>query len=100
LRLTLGMAALFIMTLLVGALLNYVLTEMVKSAGLTAADRILGCAFGLLRGMVILMALSFYLPNGMKQSAGWQQSLLAPHVVAWETAIRRSVQHVTMHDAS
>lgn len=100
LRLTLGMAALFIMTLLVGALLNYVLTEMVKSSGLTTADRILGSAFGLLRGIVILMALSFYLPSGMKHGDGWRQSVLAPHVAAWETGIRRTVQRVTAQNAS
>jgi len=92
LRITVGMALLFVMTLMVGALLNHVLSEMVKNSGLTAADRILGIFFGLARGVIIIMMLVLFVPANIKQANSWQQSLLLPRFQVWEAASRETVQ--------
>jgi membrane protein required for colicin V production len=92
LRLTVAMAILFVLTLLVGALLVYVMSELVKKTGLTLADRLFGIFFGLARGVVIIMALTLYMPMSFKQSPAWHHSRLAPQFVAWESVSRQSVQ--------
>jgi len=91
-RLTVAMAILFVLTLLVGALLVYVMSELVKKTGLTTADRLLGIFFGLARGVVIIMALTLYMPMSFKQSPAWDHSRLAPQFIAWENVSRQSVQ--------
>jgi membrane protein required for colicin V production len=91
-RLSIAMAVLFVMTLLVGALLNHVFSEMVKNSGLTSADRILGIFFGLARGVILIMMLVLFTPAYMKQAKSWQQSRMLPQFQAWEAASRESVQ--------
>jgi len=92
LRLTFGMAILFVATLLVGALVIHVLSEIVEVTGLTYADHVLGSLFGLARGVIIIMALTVYLPASIKHAVAWQQSRLAPQFEAWEKLSRHSVQ--------
>src|SRR5690606_34792426 len=54
---------LFVGTLLVGALVNYVISTLVKVTGLSGTDRLLGMCFGLARGAIIVMALLIFLPG-------------------------------------
>ena len=49
-------AILFIATLLVGAMVNYLIGELVRITGLSGTDRTLGMVFGLARGFIIVMA--------------------------------------------
>lgn len=93
-RITIAMAILFVMTLLVGALLNHVLAEMVKKSGLTSADRILGVFFGLARGVILIMMLVLFAPAYMKQANGWQQSQMLPQFQAWEAGSRKTIQNM------
>jgi len=94
LRVSAGMAILFVSTLLVGALLNHVLSEMVEKSGLTAADRILGGFFGLARGVIIAMALTLFMPATIKQTMAWRESILVPQFQSWEMGSRETVQGV------
>jgi membrane protein required for colicin V production len=56
-RHTVGYVGAFLVCLLVFGLLNKVLTEMIRVGGLTLIDRILGSAFGALRGVLIVMVM-------------------------------------------
>ncbi|MBS0970285.1 colicin V production protein [Chimaeribacter arupi] len=79
---------LFIATLLVGAVVNYVIGSLVERTGLSGTDRVLGVCFGALRGVLIVAAILFFLDTftGFSQSADWQQSQLIPqfsYIIRW-----------------
>jgi len=57
LRLLVAFAVLFLLTLLIGALLSYMLSQLVQKTGLSGTDRALGFVFGLGRGVVIVAVL-------------------------------------------
>ena len=81
-RTVLAFAALFVLTLLIGALINWLLHQFVIGAGLGTIDRTLGMAFGAARGLLIVLALVMLLPMAlpeMKLDGWWYQSRLLPY---------------------
>jgi membrane protein required for colicin V production len=55
-RTAMGFTGLFIVVLLVGGLLNYLLGRLVESTGLSGTDRLLGGVFGAARGLALVVA--------------------------------------------
>ncbi|MBF7729174.1 CvpA family protein [Pseudomonas sp. N040] len=79
-RVIAGCAILFLATLVLGALVNYLLSELVRVTGLSGTDRFLGMTFGAARGallVVVLVGLLSLAP--VQQDPWWQQSVLIPH---------------------
>ncbi len=73
-------AILFIVTLLVGALINYLIGELIRVTGLSGTDRFLGMVFGAARGgllVVVLVGLLSLAP--VQEDPWWRQSVLLPH---------------------
>ncbi len=71
---------LFIATLLVGALVNFLIGELIRVTGLSGTDRFLGMVFGAARGgllVVVLVGLLSLAP--VQEDAWWRQSTLLPH---------------------
>jgi membrane protein required for colicin V production len=76
-RQAIGFGVLFVLTLMVGALLNMLVSQVVKKTGLSGADRIFGVAFGVLRGGLIIIV--FVVIGGMTslpETDWWQSSVL------------------------
>lgn len=75
LQLAVGFALVFIATAFLGGLLAWVIKKGVEYVGLRPVDRVLGGAFGLLRGCVILLALAVVVSmTPLQQQAAWQAS--------------------------
>jgi membrane protein required for colicin V production len=83
-----SIAILFISTLVLGALVNYVIGQLVSKTGLSGTDRVLGLAFGALRGALVVSAMLFFMDafSSASSSDWWQASRLIPEfkvVVEW-----------------
>jgi membrane protein required for colicin V production len=79
---------LFVATLIVGGLVNYLIAQLVQFSGLTGTDRALGLIFGAARGVLIVSALLFFLDTftPFSQSDLWTSSLLIPEfstIIEW-----------------
>jgi membrane protein required for colicin V production len=89
---------LFVCTLLVCSLLGYLLSQLLKITGLGLVDRILGMAFGLVRGGVVVLALlllvKLVLERGGSYPAWYQQSVLIPHLLLMENWARDTTASV------
>ncbi len=76
-RLAAAMGILFILTLMIGAVVSFLVRQFITRTGLTGLDRILGMAIGASLGMVVVIALVFV--AGLTKAPGydwWQASLL------------------------
>lgn len=83
-----AIAILFISTLIIGAIVSYLIGQLVDKTGLSGTDRVLGGCFGLLRGVLIVAALLFFVDTftNFDQSDMWKDSQLIPHfgfIVEW-----------------
>lgn len=83
-----AIAILFVTTLILGALVNYILGQLVAKTGLSGTDRLLGLCFGALRGALIVSALLFFMDafTGAPNTVWWKESRLVPElgvVIQW-----------------
>lgn len=85
LQLAAGFALVFLVAAFAGGLLAWLVKKLVESVGLRPVDRVLGGAFGLARGLVILLGLAVVVSMTPLQtevwwrhssSAGWLSSTL------------------------
>ena len=83
-------AILFALTLVVAAMANYLIAEVVKKTGLAGTDRTFGMVFGLVRGIIIVMAILLLVPPiiPINQEAWWAQSTLIPYFLTMESWCR------------
>ncbi|NLJ13286.1 CvpA family protein [Denitrificimonas caeni] len=73
-------AVLFLATLLIGALVNFLLAQLVRATGLTGTDRFLGMVFGAARGLLLVVVVVGLLSLApVQQDIWWKQSTLIPH---------------------
>ena len=87
-RLGVSWLAIFVATLIVAGIINYLVGRMVDAAGMSGTDRFLGMFFGALRGVLIvaLIVLGLKQFTPVPKDKWWDQSSLIPHmeiVAAW-----------------
>jgi membrane protein required for colicin V production len=94
LRIILAFVLLFILTLIAGSMINFIITRLVSRAGLGGFDRMLGMLFGLGRGIlfvaVILLVVHVIVPP---QDPLWSRSLLAVYFNPMESYLIRFLPH-------
>lgn len=73
LRYGLGFLIVFVGTIFTGSLIAFVVKKLLAAVGLSPADRMLGAAFGVVRGVVILLALAVVVGMTPFKSAPWWQ---------------------------
>lgn len=98
LRWGIAFAILFAGTLVIGAMLNYLLGAIVKMTGLSGTDRMFGMVFGLLRGVIVLVALVYGLQYTMvPQDAWWKEAALLPHLESMADWARQTLPGAKEH---
>lgn len=71
-----GFVLVFVLVIFVGSLLARLAQKLFAAAGLQPADRALGAAFGLLRGVAVLLAVTVVMGlTPLKTSEWWTQSV-------------------------
>ena len=81
LRMGISWGVLFFLTLTMSGLVNFLLSQFIERAGLSGMDRMMGMAFGALRGVLVaalaIIALKVFTP--VQKDEWWQDSELREH---------------------
>ena len=73
----------FVAAIFATGLLAFLLKKLIAAIGLRPVDRTMGAAFGLVRGVILLLAAAVVMDmTAMKNSAWWQESKGAPILTA------------------
>lgn len=87
LRVAAGFVLVFIAVAFAAGLAAWLVQKLVASVGLRPVDRVLGGAFGLLRGVVILLAVALVVSMAQLQGAAW-----------WRDSATAGVLSATLHE--
>lgn len=91
LRYAAGFAAVFVGTVLASGVLGWLLRLLAQAVGMRPADRALGALFGLLRGMVLLLAITvLVMATPLQEHALWVEAKSAE----WLLAVLRGLKAV------
>jgi len=70
-----GFAVIFIITLVIGAIVNFIMSQLVSKTGLSGTDKALGVVFGAARGVLIVtMVVLLASLTPMPEASWWQDS--------------------------
>lgn len=79
-RVIVACSILFILTLVLGGLINYLIGQLVRVTGLSGTDRFLGMIFGAARGaLLIVVAVGLLSLAPVEADTWWRKSELIPH---------------------
>ena len=79
-------ALIFVIVMMLGTLLNRMLSKLLTITGFKFVDRLLGGVFGIARGLIIVLFVAFISSVFVSQTEQWQQSVLMPYalvVIEW-----------------
>ncbi len=73
-----GFVLVFVVSVFIGGLVVWGIPKLIEQAGLRPVDRVLGGVFGLLRGVILLLALAvLVLMSSLKSQAWWREAKAA-----------------------
>ena len=78
-RYAIAFAMIFIVVMMLGTFLNFLMSKILTVTGLKFADRLLGGIFGIARGALIVLVALFFSRIFMSNGEEWQQSIIIPH---------------------
>ncbi len=89
-RYIVSFVSLFIATLVIGALVSFVLGSLIQVTGLSSTDRVLGMLFGFARGSLIVVAFVslLSLSPAIEKAEFWKSSQLVPQLVVMKDWVR------------
>lgn len=74
-RTSMAFAGLFLVVLLIGGLITFLIGKLVEKTGLSGTDRLLGGLFGAIRGLILILVLMLVAGlTPVPQDPWWQQS--------------------------
>ncbi|MXP56088.1 CvpA family protein [Pantoea sp. Mhis] len=79
---------LFIATLIIGTMLNYIVNSLIRESNLLMLNKIFGICFGLLQGILVVSAIIFFFIRftNFPENLDWKQSRLIPefnYIIKW-----------------
>ena len=82
-----GAAVIFVIVIIAGGVISNLLSKLAEVTGLSGTDRTLGSVFGLVRGLIIVLAILIFLPPiiPVEEASWWRESLLIPEFLAFES---------------
>lgn len=83
-RLVVSFIAIFIGTLILGGIVQWLTGKLVESTGLSGTDRFLGFLFGSARGVLVCVVVLMGLRQFAQTGEWWQNSVLVPELLAFE----------------
>lgn len=70
---------LFMIALSVGGMINFIVGKLIKKTGLSSTDRFFGLFFGAIRGLIAIVAITFFVKaTPLSEDPWWQESKLVP----------------------
>jgi membrane protein required for colicin V production len=84
-------ALIFVATLIVGGIVQWLIARLVQSTGLSGTDRLVGVVFGGLRGAVVCIVAAIALRPFLADQAWWQASTVLPALHTFEADVLRIV---------
>ena len=78
-RYVLAFALIFIIVMMLGTFLNFLLSKLLVFTGLKFVDRLMGGVFGIARGVIISVIGLFFSSFFFSQAQSWQESKLIPY---------------------
>ncbi len=72
-------AILFVIVMMLGTFLNFLMSKLLSVTGLKLADRLLGAVFGVARGVIIVLVILFVTSVFVSETELWQKSQLIPY---------------------
>jgi len=88
-RVVMAFAGILIATLIAASLLQWLVSRLIASTGLTGTDRILGLLFGSVRGILICLVVLMGLREVAADRAWWQASILQVELLSFEDDMRK-----------
>lgn len=91
-RWILSFVILFAGTIVIGAMINHLIGEMVRLTGLTGTDRVFGMVFGFIRGVLIWVAVVYGLQFTLvPEDAWWKESQFIPYLTTLADWARKTL---------
>ena len=87
-RLVIAFAMIFVTSLIVGAIVQWLIGKLVVSTGLSGTDRFLGFLFGSARGLLVCIVLLMGLREVAAGADWWHESVLHHELLAFEDEVR------------
>jgi len=76
-RIAVAFAGLFVLTVILGGIVNFLISSLVEKTGLTGTDRSLGVIFGIVRGALLVVVLTLLAGlTTLPKERAWEDSLM------------------------